>query len=434
MQKVNLFWFRRDLRLTDNAGLYHALKYKYPVVPVFIFDTHILNTLEVEDARVQFIHQALSGIRDQLIAIQSSLVVFHDTPAGAFQKLAEEFDVQSVYTNHDYEPYAIERDLAIKNMLGSKNIRFLTFKDQVIFEKDEVLKDNGQPYTVYTPYSKKWKALLNEFYLEPYPIKKYEKNFCKLRPALLPSLESMGFFPTAITFPSIDPPNKLIQHYDETRDYPATEGTSRLGIHLRFGTISIRATVSKAVELNNSFLNELMWREFYMSILWHFPHVGHHKAFKPGYDHIKWRNNEAEFERWCTGNTGYPIVDAGMRQLNATGFMHNRLRMITGSFLCKDLLVDWRWGEAYFAQKLLDYDLAANNGGWQWVAGCGCDAAPYFRIFNPELQTRKFDRDLGYIRRWVPEFQEFSYSKPIVDHAVARERCLQVYKAALSNK
>ena len=435
MQKVNIFWFRRDLRLLDNAGLYHALKGDSPVVPVFIFDKIILDQLEEKkDKRVEFIHDALIEMQEKLERIQSSLEVYFGTPEEAFEKLISDYDVQTVFTNHDYELYAIERDERIKNLLAKKNIDLKTYKDQVIFEKDEVLKDDGKPYTVYTPYSRKWKAMLTDFYIKSYPAEKYYKNFFKQSPRSIPSLGSMGFKATGKSFPSKNPGEDLLKHYDETRDFPGIEGTSRLGIHLRFGTISIRKLVAKAKEVNAVFLNELIWREFYMSILWHFPHVGRHKAFKPEYDNIKWRNNEDEFEKWCKGKTGYPIVDAGMRQLNETGYMHNRVRMITASFLCKHLLIDWRWGEAYFAEKLLDFDFAANNGGWQWVAGSGCDAAPYFRIFNPQLQTEKFDKDLKYIKRWVPEFQEFDYPKPIVEHTAARDRCLKVYKEALGSK
>ena len=435
MQKVNIFWFRRDLRLHDNAGLYHALKGDSPVVPVFIFDKIILDQLEEKkDKRVEFIHDALIEMQEKLERIQSSLEVYFGTPEEAFEKLISDYDVQTVFTNHDYELYAIERDERIKNLLAKKNIDLKTYKDQVIFEKDEVLKDDGKPYTVYTPYSRKWKAMLTDFYIKSYPAEKYYKNFFKQSPQSIPSLGSMGFKATGKSFPSKNPGEDLLKHYHETRDFPGIEGTSRLGIHLRFGTISIRKLVAKVKEVNVVFLNELIWREFYMSILWHFPHVGRHKAFKPEYDNIKWRNNEDEFEKWCKGKTGYPIVDAGMRQLNETGYMHNRVRMITASFLCKHLLIDWRWGEAYFSEKLLDFDFAANNGGWQWVAGSGCDAAPYFRIFNPQLQTEKFDKDLKYIKRWVPEFQEFDYPKPIVEHTAARDRCLKVYKEALGNK
>ncbi len=436
MEKINIFWFRRDLRIHDNAGLYHALKDGLPVLPIFIFDTNILDKLEEKkDKRVEFIRDVLVDLQKQLEELTSALYVHYGTAAQAFKKLMSEYEITGVFTNHDYEPYALERDSEIKKLLEENDIAFKTYKDQVIFEKDEVLKDDGKPYTVYTPYSKKWKETLTDFYLKPYPCKKYFKNFIEHAPFTIPSLASMGFKEKDQYIPPKDPAEKTIKNYNKTRDYPALEdGTSRLGIHLRFGTVSIREEISKAKKLNSTFLNELIWREFYMSILWHFPHVGHHKAFKPAYGKIEWRNNESEFEKWCKGETGYPIVDAGMRQLNETGYMHNRVRMITGSFLCKDLLIDWRWGEAYFAQKLLDYDLAANNGGWQWVAGSGCDAAPYFRIFNPELQTKKFDEDLKYIQKWVPEFQEFTYPKPIVDHKEARERCLAVYKKALNSE
>jgi deoxyribodipyrimidine photo-lyase len=435
MQKINLFWFRRDLRIHDNAGLYHALKGKFPVVPVFIFDKIILDKLEnKKDKRVEFIRDVIIEMQNALLKANTSLEVYYGTPQEIFKKLIKEYDVQVVYTNHDYEPYAIERDSIIKKLLAEKNIDFKTYKDQVIFDKDEVLKDDGKPYTVYTPYCRKWKDTLTDFYLTSYPVEKYFKNFFNQSPQRIPSLKSMGFEETDRDFPLKEPGDELIKHYNKTRDLPALNGTSRLGIHLRFGTISIRETVVRAIELNGTFLNELIWREFYMSILWHFPRVGHHKAFKLEYDNIKWRNNEEEFGKWCKGETGVPIVDAGMRQLNETGFMHNRVRMIVGSFLCKSLLIDWRWGEAYFAEKLLDFDLAANNGGWQWVSGSGCDAVPYFRIFNPELQTKKFDKDLKYISKWVPDFQEFNYPKPIVDHKEARERCLKTYKEALSQR
>ncbi len=435
MDKINVFWFRRDLRLHDNAGLYYALKDDLPVLPVFIFDKNILDKLDdKKDRRVQFLRDVILQIQDELISHGSSLEVLYATPEQGFKELLQRYDIQKVYTNHDYEAYAIERDDEIKKILFQKNIDLKTFKDQVIFEKNEVLKDDGNPYTVYTPYSRRWNENLNDFYLKEYPVNKHIKNFYQQDQKEIPSLKSMGFEETKKDFPSKQPDVGVLKSYNKTRDYPAFAGTSRLGIHLRFGTVSIRDVVKKAKELNPTFLNELIWREFYMSIGWHFPHIGKHKSFKPEYDEIKWRNNEEEFDKWCKGETGYPIVDAGMRQLNDTGYMHNRVRMITASFLCKDLLIDWRWGEAYFADKLLDYEFASNNGGWQWVAGSGCDAAPYFRIFNPQLQTKKFDKDLKYISKWVPEFQEFSYSKPIVDHEVARERCLNAYKIALSKK
>jgi deoxyribodipyrimidine photo-lyase len=432
---LNIFWFRRDLRLTDNAGLYHALKSGGPVMPVFIFDTNILQQLDNRtDRRVEFIHQRLGRLQEELIALGSSLKVLYGTPLQAFQQLVQEHPVKQVFTNHDYEPYARERDAVIAAFLKEKGIAFHTYKDQVIFDKQEVVKDDGQPYTVFTPYSKKWKATLNDLHVQVYPVEKYRQHFYQQSPVPLPSLTSIGFTASGLSFPSPHPDKTLIKKYDQQRDFPGIAGTSRMGVHLRFGTISIRSLVQKAQQLNETYLNELIWREFYQMILWHFPHVGKGKAFKPAYDLIQWRNNEAEFERWCAGNTGYPIVDAGMRELNATGFMHNRVRMITASFLSKHLLIDWRWGEAYFAAQLLDYDLASNNGGWQWAAGSGCDAAPYFRIFNPALQTKKFDPHFDYIKKWVPEWNELNYPPPIVEHELARKRCLEAYKNALSRK
>ena len=428
---VNIFWFRRDLRLDDNAGLYHALKEGLPVVPVFIFDRNILDELEERaDRRVEFIHHSLEQLQKELTGMGSTLDVRYGFPGEIWRQLIKDYAVANVYTDHDYEPYAKKRDADIGKILKDNNILFRTYKDQVIFEKDEVLKDDGKPYTIFTPYSRKWKTTLNKFYLSSYPAKKYFANFLKQAERRIPSLEQMNFKATGQSFPTKRWKVELIKHYKEQRDYPAVPGTSRLSVHLRFGTISIRELTRIAVELNETFLNELIWRDFYQMILWHFPQVVSN-AFKPEYDNIKWRNNEKEFQAWCNGQTGYPIVDAGMRELNATGFMHNRVRMIVASFLTKHLLIDWRWGEAYFAKKLLDFDLAANNGGWQWAAGSGCDAAPYFRIFNPYLQTKRFDPDLKYIRKWVPGFEELTYPQPIVDHEMARKRCLDVYSQAL---
>ena len=434
MEKVNIFWFRRDLRLNDNAGLYHALNHKLPVVPVFIFDKKILDPLEEKaDRRVTFIYNAITEIQSQLIKIESTIEVYYGFPEQVLEQLILKYDVKNVFTNDDYEPYAIERDTTINILLSKRNISFNAFKDHVIFEKDEVLKDDRTPYTVFTPYSKAWKGKLNDFYLRSYPFNEETANFYKQPSTEIPSLQSMGFIETDKVFPGKIFPQQLITNYYSQRNFPSANGTSRLGVHLRFGTISIRMLASKAKSLNDTFLNELIWRDFYQSILWHFPRVGNHKAFKPAYDNIAWRNNEEEFARWCNGQTGYPIVDAGMRELNETGFMHNRVRMIVASFLCKHLLIDWRWGEAYFAQKLLDFDLASNNGGWQWASGSGNDSAPYFRIFNPYLQTKKFDKDLAYIKRWVPEFEEFTYPAPIVDHEFARKRCLEVYGKAVKS-
>lgn len=432
MQQVNIMWFRRDLRVHDNAALYHALRSEVPVIPIFIFDKNILDLLEDKaDRRVEFIHAALEEMQAQLVKVDASLEVYYGKPTDVFKDLLKKYQVNEIFTNHDYEPYALKRDEAIKNTLADSKVAFNTYKDHVILEKDEVLKDDGKPYTVFTPYSRKWKVVLTDFHLKPYPIKKYFSNFFKQPATEIPSLNSMGFMEVDRSFPSKSLNEELVRQYAGQRNFPAINGTSRLGIHLRFGTISIRQLALKSRNLSETFLNELIWRDFYQMILWHFPHVGHYKAFKPEYDHIEWRKDDAGFEKWCIGQTGYPIVDAGMRQLNTTGFMHNRVRMIVASFLCKHLLIDWRWGEAYFAQKLLDFDLASNNGGWQWAAGSGCDAAPYFRIFNPYLQTEKFDPKLEYIKKWVPEFQEFTYPKPIVVHEEARKRCLEVYGKAL---
>ncbi|MBL7857016.1 MAG: deoxyribodipyrimidine photo-lyase [Cyclobacteriaceae bacterium] len=424
---TTLFWFRRDLRLEDNAGLYHALRESTQVLPIFIFDTTILGKLDDKaDRRVEFIHHSVSVLQQQLEELGSSLLVLHGTPSDLFKTLQP----KAVYTNHDYEPYARQRDEEIKTMLESRGIDFHTFKDQVIFEKDEVLKDDSKPYTVFTPYSRKWKTRLNAFYLKSYPTKKYFRSFKKVKSIPLPSLKDIGFLETGAIFPERMVRLSIIEKYDQQRNFPAIRGTTQLSVHLRFGTISIRRLAQVALKKNEVWLNELIWRDFYHMILWHFPQV-ESQAFKPAYDRIKWHNNEDEFSAWCEGRTGYPIVDAGMRELNSTGFMHNRVRMIVASFLTKHLLIDWRLGEAYFAKKLLDFDLAANNGGWQWAAGSGCDAAPYFRVFNPALQTEKFDPDHQYIKKWVPEVDTKEYAKPIVDHAFARERVLKIYKEAL---
>lgn len=431
-QKVNICWFRRDLRLHDHAALYHALKDALPVVPVFIFDKAILDQIEDKnDRRVEFIHHAITDMQLQLQSMVSSMEVYYGFPSNVFRKLVEKYSINKIFTNHDYEPYAQTRDAAIQHQLNDAGISFLTYKDQVIFEKDEVLKDDGRPYTVFTPYSRKWKAKLNDFYLKSYPVEEHATNFFKQAPVAIPSLKEMGFEVVGLPFPSPEIRKSVIKKYKEQRDFPAIDGTSRMGLHLRFGTISIRELARETQGLSDGFLNELIWRDFYHMILWHFPQVGEGKSFKKDYDFIEWRNDENDFQKWCDGQTGYPIVDAGMRELNATGYMHNRVRMIVASFLTKHLLINWRWGEAYFAKKLLDFDLAANNGGWQWAAGSGCDAAPYFRIFNPYLQTQKFDPKLQYIRKWVPEFEDSDYVKPIVQHELARKRCLEVYSKAL---
>ena len=430
MQKISIFWFRRDLRLEDNKGLSEALKADEKVIPIFIFDKDILDLLEDKyDRRVDYIHQALEKINQELKDFGSLLLTFHGKPLDVFKQLEKDFEIKSVFCNRDYEPAAIKRDDKVKDFLDSKKIDFFDFKDQVIFEKHEVAKDNGEPYTVYTPFSKKWKKQLTEL---DYASVKIDKNqFQKLPSKKILSLKEIGFEETDLDFvePSLE--SKIIDVYDEKRDFPALDATTHLGIALRFGTISIRKCVKFALNHNETWLNELIWREFFMQILFHFPKVVNY-CFKEKYENIAWRNNEAEFERWCNGETGYAIVDAGMRQLNQTGQMHNRIRMVVASFLTKHLLIDWRWGEAYFAKKLLDYDLSANNGNWQWAAGCGCDAAPYFRVFNPDEQTKKFDKDLKYIRKWNPDFEKDILENRIVEHKFARERALETYKKGLS--
>ena len=432
MESISVFWFRRDLRLHDNAGLFHALKSGMSILPVFIFDTDILDKLDDRsDHRVEFIHRSLQAMQSQLIESGSSLAVLHGKPLEIWKQLVKKYKIQAVFTNHDYDPYAIKRDEDVAAFLQTAGIAFHTYKDQVIFEKNEVVKDDGTPYTVFTPYSRKWRANLNEGSFASFSTKRYFGSFLQQKPMPIPSLDAIGFRDDRSEFPAGKWNKQIVVDYSAKRDFPAQQGTTHLGVHLRFGTISIRELAREAGSLNATFLNELIWRDFYHMILWHFPRVGKGRAFKPEYEQIKWRNNENEFRRWCEGQTGYPIVDAGMRELNTTGYMHNRVRMIVASFLTKHLLIDWRWGEAYFASKLLDYDLAANNGGWQWAAGSGCDAAPYFRVFNPYLQTKKFDPELRYIRKWVPEFEDFSYPSPIVEHEMARKRCLEVYAKAL---
>jgi deoxyribodipyrimidine photo-lyase len=429
-KKTTLVWLRRDLRLEDNAALYHALKTEQHVLPIFIFDTQILEKLvDKKDKRVDFIHKSLFLLQEKLESLNSSLLVLQGNPVEIFKELHP----AAVYTNHDYEPYAIQRDEMVNSILTSRGILFKTFKDQVIFEKGEVLKDDGKPYTVFTPYSRKWKAKLNSFYLKSYPTEKYFNRFKKIAPFPILSLQQIGFEETNADFPERIIKQSIVEKYDLQRNFPAIRGTTQLSVHLRFGTVSIRKLAQVARVKNEVWLNELIWRDFYHMILWHYPNVVIN-AFKPAYDNIVWRNNEDEFNAWCEGRTGYPIVDAGMRELNTTGFMHNRVRMIVASFLTKHLLIDWRWGEAYFAKKLLDFDLAANNGGWQWAASSGCDATPYFRVFNPALQTEKFDPKLEYVKKWVPEFNTSDYPTPIVDHKYARERVLQVYKEGLSKE
>ncbi|WP_348810679.1 cryptochrome/photolyase family protein [Flavobacterium maritimum] len=426
-QEVSFFWFRRDLRLEDNVGLFHALQSKYRVIPLFIFDDSILDSLPKNDARVGFIHESLSKINTQLNEIGSSILIKKGKTQTVWQELIAEFDLKEVFFNKDYEPFAIQRDLAVCELLESNKIISYSFKDQVIFEEKEIAKADGLPYTVYTPYKNKWL----EKYKSMAPVQEYDtgtsfSNFFKSN-FLFPTLEQIGFEESPI---KVKPHNLTqIANYHETRDFPAADSTSYLSPHLRFGTVSIRKLVNWAVRKNDVFLSELIWREFFMQILFSFPKVVD-RNFKSAYDGIQWRNNEEDFKRWCTGTTGYPMVDAGMRQLNETGYMHNRVRMVVASFLCKHLLIQWQWGEAYFAEKLLDYELSANVGNWQWAAGTGCDAAPYFRVFNPDIQLKKFDEKGIYIRKWIPEF-DLGYGEPMVDHAMARDRAIATYKAGI---
>ena len=431
-KSISVFWFRRDLRLVDNIGLLHALESKYPVLCIFIFDPSILHKLkDKRDARVEFILNQLLSIKRSLEKEGSSLFIYHDHPEKVFQQLNEKYSIKEVFVNRDYEPTAISRDFGITNMLKTQAIPLYQFKDHVVFEGKEILKQDGTPFKVFTPFKKVWlQKFENLGSFDTHEVIDYNK-FIKSAPADEPTLISLEFRPSSIKIPSKDISKTLLRDYGKTRDYPAIDGTSKLGIHFRFGSISIRAFAKMAKRQSDTFLNELIWREFYSAIMQHFPHVVE-SAFKKKYNLIPWINNESEFHKWCTGQTGYPIVDAGMRELNHTGYMHNRVRMVTASFLTKHLLIDWRWGESYFANKLLDFDLASNNGGWQWAAGTGTDAQPYFRVFNPETQAHKFDPNFEYIKKWVPEFDTSTYAKPMVDHKSARIRAIETYKSVVS--
>lgn len=431
--EINICWLRRDLRLADNMALHHALSSNYPVLIIFIFDKKILENLaDKKDKRVKYIHESLVEIQDQLKEKGSSLKVLFNMVDKAFKELYEVYEIKNVFSNEDYEPYALERDATIKKFCEANSTGFQQYKDQVIFAKKEILKDDGTPYSIYTPYSRKWKEKFKTDEISLTPLKNEFKNLYPTKEIAIPTLKELGFEEVEMEVPLKSVRKEIVKTYQNTRNLPAVEGTSELSTALRFGTVSIRHLVKEAMQLNETWLNELIWREFFMMILYNYPKVVNH-SFKVKYDAIKWRNNEAEFKQWCEGKTGIPIVDAGMRQLNETGWMHNRVRMIVASFLVKNLLIDWRWGEAYFAEKLLDYELSSNNGNWQWAAGSGCDSAPYFRIFNPDTQTKKFDPELKYIRKWVPEFEDFTtYPKPMVDLKESRERALSVYKKAVS--
>ncbi|WP_129714403.1 deoxyribodipyrimidine photo-lyase [Pedobacter sp. SYP-B3415] len=430
---INICWLRRDLRLKDQAALYHALKGEYPVLALFIFDSNILDELKEDDPRVTFIYHEITRVDSELKKRGSGMLVCHGKPEEIWTTLVKDYNIQQVFANRDYEPYARERDDSLAEFLSSEKIGFNLFKDQVIFETDEIVKPDGKPYTVFTPYWRKWKQKLDDFFVKAYPSESYLKNLYKGKLPQLPALADIGFKTSDPGFPSRTAYTDKLADYAKTRDFPAVEGTSRIGIHLRFGTVSIREAVRNALGAGaDVWISELAWREFYMMILWHYPKTATYN-FKPAYDKVEWRNNRKEFEAWCKGETGYPLVDAGMRQMNKTGFMHNRVRMVTASFLTKHLLIDWRWGEAYFAEKLLDYELASNIGGWQWAFGSGNDAAPYFRVFNPELQLKRFDPKLEYVKRWVPEYGTEKYAPPIVEHTFARDRVLKAFKKALGS-
>lgn len=431
LQKINIFWFRRDLRLEDNAGLFHALTSTRPVMPLFIFDTEIVEKLEKDDARITFIFEHLQKIQQGLKKRGSSLLFTFGKPEEVWRRLTKDFSIEAVYCNHDYEPYSISRDESIAKFLKLSGITFKTYKDHVVFEKDEVVKSDASPYTIYTPYSRKWIERFEMEKIKSFDSEKYADNFIKNTSYPFPEFSETGFIKSKIAVPPLRIEAERIINYKETRDFPSADGTSLAGPHLRFGTISVRQLAMLSNVQQNTYLKELIWREFFQQILYFFPHVVN-RSFKPKYDNIYWENDERLFERWCQGKTGYPMVDAGMRELKETGFMHNRVRMITAGFLCKHLLIDWRWGEAWFAKHLLDFELASNNGNWQWAAGTGCDAAPYFRVFNPLEQQKKFDPAWKYIKKWVPEINTPEYPQPIVDHKFARARAIERYKQALS--
>lgn len=434
-KEISIFWFRRDLRLDDNVGFLEALKSDFPVLPIFIFDKEIISKLPKNDARVTFLYSTLQAMRKKLQEENdSSLAIYYGKPFDIFKSITEDYSVKNIFTNRDYEPYAKERDTQIASFSLERNIIFKTFKDQVIFEKSDIVKGDGDPYVVYTPYKNKWKENFDaDNDLKIHYTSQYLSNLIENTRLPNLSLSDLGFTKSDIEVPEYDVTPTLIDNYEDTRNYPAIKnGTSRLGPHLRFGTVSVRKMMKKAIaEENEVFWSELIWREFFMSILWHFPHTVDN-AFRPKYDRIDWRNNEIEFEKWKSGQTGYLLVDAGMRELNATGYMHNRVRMLVASFLCKHLLIDWRWGETFFAEKLLDYEMSSNVGNWQWAAGSGVDAAPYFRIFNPMTQVDKFDKNKEYIKKWIPEYNTDEYPDKMVDHKMARERCLETYKQALN--
>ncbi|HPC98213.1 MAG TPA: deoxyribodipyrimidine photo-lyase [Bacteroidales bacterium] len=431
MNEIVLFWFRRDLRIEDNAGLWHALSSGYKVMPLFIYDRNILDRLEKEDPRMDFLGKTLRNLDHRLKQVSSSLQTFYGTPAEIFKTLVAKYIVKGLYFNRDYEPEAIKRDETVGKFFESSGIPVFSYRDQVIFEKSDVIKDDGTPYTVFTPYRRKWLSLFRKDMIKPYPSENLKQNFTASGQSDLIMPEHLGFRCPGFRVyePLLD--EEHIRHYEKARDFPAQNGTSLTGPHLRFGTVSIREVFRRTIDVSQVFVSELIWREFFMQILFHFPHVTE-RSFRPEYDRIEWLNDEEHFDRWCRGMTGVPLVDAGMRELAATGYIHNRVRMVVANYLTKILLTDWRWGEAWFAQKLLDYELSSNNGNWQWAAGCGCDAAPYFRIFNPENQVRKFDPERKYIEKWIPHLETPEYPSPVTDYSVARVRALKHYREGIS--
>jgi deoxyribodipyrimidine photo-lyase len=429
MNKATIFWFRRDLRLYDNVGLFHALSKSINVYPIFIFDKDITKNLKKDDYRLNFIKEQIKLMNEELKKYDCSINIFYGKPLDVFKNIISKTKIERIVFNKDYEPYAVKRDNTVKELMTKNNIEFLNYKDHVIFEENEVVKDNGDPYVVYTPYSRKWINKFNDQEIITYHSDKYLYNLKNINKAL--KIDEIPFSSNLIPL-ELNFNEGIIKDYERDRNFPAINATSKLGVHLRFGTKSVRELVLKSNSYENkTFLKELIWREFFIQILWHFPQTVD-KCFKEKYENVGWINDNENFIKWCEGNTGYPIVDAGMRELNSTGFMHNRVRMITASFLCKHLLIDWRKGEKYFASKLFDYEQASNVGNWQWVAGCGVDAAPYFRIFNPTEQLKKFDKEKNYVKKWVPEFDSESYVDPIIDHKYARERCLNTYKIGLN--
>ena len=424
-----LFWFRRDLRLEDNHGLYQAALRGRRVRPLFIFDTDILDKLPRADARVEFILRAVEKLHHDLRALGGGLTVEIGRPIEVIARLIAQHKISEVITNEDYEPYATERDRKIRAQLTAAGVGFTAFKDHVIFGPGDILKDDGTPYRVYGAYARRWRERFTADMPKPYRSGSALLKVGATRGAGPPTLARLGFTPAGIEFPDPRPSKKIIAEYADTRNLMGVDGTSRMGVHLRFGTISVRKLARISID-SSVYFGELIWREFFMQVLAHNPRTTR-ESYDLRFERVRWRSSRADFKRWCEGRTGYPVVDAGMRELNQTGFMHNRARMITGSFLCKHLLLDWRWGERYFALKLLDYDQSSNVGNWQWVAGCGCDPAPYFRVFNPTLQAKRFDPTGLYAGRWIPELEDGSYTDPMVPHEFARRRALGTFSAAV---